>query len=81
MNRVDAIRKTVYELHDDFHRLNYLTMMIDIGNANPLFNEEERQEYLEEYITVQKEVVSLMRSEFQEIEYKARLRKLIESYE
>lgn len=82
MNNVDIIRQTVYELSDDKYRLNYLTMMLEIYNANPLFDEKERQRNIEELLSVQREVVNIMfMSGNKNAYYQEKLRKLVESYE
>lgn len=84
MNSKDTIRKEVYSLKQDRFKLNYLTILLDIYNHNPLFNDKERQHLMEELIAVQREVVNNMFAydeHDRELYYQALLRKLNESYE
>lgn len=78
MNRLDEIRRQVYELDSDYFRLIYLSNILDAANYNPLFKEKERQEYIDEVLEVQKEVIRNMRKE---VNYKEQLTMLMKSYE
>ena len=78
MNRLDEIRRQVYELDSDYFRLIYLSNILDTANYNPLFKEKERQEYIDEVLEVQKEVIRNMRKE---VNYKEQLTMLMKSYE